>query len=143
MWSIYKIEQLDPEHELVLKYPQAVSHDGINTVFVEAPSDLTDCFVYEGSDYVEGSDLLIQMILTVGSFLVSQTDTPLVAPKVILETLFKTPHHRIWCKSHESLEAFQSDYEAVFGSPLDVTGKTFEEAQEESKQMIKSMVTSQ
>lgn len=141
MWSMYKTSSLTEEHPMVLQWPNAVSHDGVNTVFVEAPSDLTDCFVYEGPEYAEGVDPLSQMILTVGSFLVSQTDTPLVAPKSILEALFNTPHHHIWCKSHDSLEAFQSDYEAVFGAPMDTTGKTLEEAQVEAKEMIKQMVS--
>lgn len=121
MWSMYKTEYLDPEHELVIKYPKAVSHDGSNTVFVEAPSDLNGCYIVPGSFGMETpEEKLAALIMDVGNFLVNQTEQPLVASKDQLETLFHTPHHRLWCAAYESEsdQSFLDDKTSVGLDPL-------------------------
>jgi hypothetical protein len=128
-WSMYKTAHLDPEHELVQRFPNAVSHDGSNTVFVAAPSDLTDAFIVpEGLEPEE-------LLGVVGGFLVSQTTQPLVATKAQLEQLFRTPQHRLWCARYdnEADPAFLAD-KAQLSLPASMTIT-------EAKAAIKMMVS--
>ena len=111
-WSIYKTAHLS--HELAARFPHAVSHDGTNTVFVDAPTDQSNAFIVPA--YLE----LPELTFVVGKFLASQVDTPLIATREQLVTLFNTPHHRLWCAKYEDVDSLQADYEAVFSSQLAV-----------------------
>lgn len=107
LWSICKNEHL-PE-DLAARFPHAVCHDGTNTVFVATPEGTEGAFIVP--EDLELEDLII----TVGGYLATQTETPLIATKSQLIQLFNTPHHRLWCAKYTDKDALEDDYKAAFG----------------------------
>jgi hypothetical protein len=128
-WSMYETQYLPVDYELSVKYPNAVTHDDVNIVFVEAPTDWTGAVVVDAG--LSGDELMF----TVGGHLVNETANPVIATKEQLVYLFKRPEHKLWCAKYESEsdDSFIADKSAA---GLD-SGLTIAQA----KQAIRDLVT--
>jgi hypothetical protein len=133
-WSMYKTEHLTEDHELSQRFPNAVSHDGVNTLFVDVPSDTTDLFFLPNDIELE------ELVMVAGGFLVSQDTNPMLGTIDQFKKLFDTPHHRLWCGNYEDKEVLEKDHELVFGVGVD-RRKSLEVLVSESQTAIKELVT--
>ena len=108
-WTIWETAFIPSDHELLQRFPNAVSHDGKNTVFVAAPSDLTNAIV------VPPDMIMRELIDFVGQRLTAEMANPIVCTKEQLEILFHTPEHRLWCAKYENASdpGFIADKEEV------------------------------
>jgi len=114
LWSMYKNDSL-PE-DLSSRFPNAVCHDGTNTVYVTTPKDTEGAYIVPEVDPETGEPLsLEQLIVMVGGYLATQTEVPLIASKSQLIQLFSTPHHRLWCAKYDNKDTLEADYKTALG----------------------------
>lgn len=91
-------------------------HDGINTVFTwispeaEAIADKLLLFAE-----LEPNEALAY----IGHHLSVKPDIPLMAPRSLLSSLFRTPEWRLWCGQYETWQDLEADHQTVFGEGVD------------------------
>lgn len=113
LWSIYKNDQCLVEgteaNTLYLKYPNAVSHDGTNVVFVESLENSSTAMVLPE---IDNEDM---MALAAAQWLYSETSKGLLLTQSQAERLFTHPSHRLWCATYteDQMDLFESDYNYV------------------------------
>lgn len=108
MISIYKLSQIYEDgteaFQLSKKFPNAVSHDGINVVFAG----------YDGGSavHLEETANTDSLALSAAKFLFSGDVRGLLMTKEQSRNLFDHPCHRLWCGSYEDFQSdlFISDY---------------------------------
>jgi hypothetical protein len=107
LWTICN-QSIAPE-SLTTAFPHAVSHDSTNLVFVASDPD------FPALDLSQETDNLLPMA---ASALVN--NQPITLTPEQAQTLFATPHHRLWCGRYEDKISLEEDYQAVFGIGVDL-----------------------
>lgn len=137
LWSMYEVGHED--EELLAQFPHAVSHDAKNRVFVDIPEDTADAFFVPEVDE-NGDPLPLEtLIVMVGGFLATDSTHALIATKQQLQTLFSTPHHRLWCAKYTDKDELEADYQTVFGEGVD-NRKSIETLNSEARADILTMI---
>ena len=104
-WCMYKVNDMSEQAVwLRTKHPNAVSHDGVNSLFVSIPENTEGMFTLPQTD-------IDTMVMTAAAFLYKETAGMLLT-KAQAETLFRHPAHRLWCARYEEdqMDLFESDY---------------------------------
>lgn len=117
-WSIYKNDQILIEGseawQLAQKYPNAGSHDGTNTVFVEALDNPTNAFILPSVDEAGEPLSADQQALLAAQWLYSESARGMLLTQSQAEMLYTHPTHRLWCANYEYRpEQFEPDYHYV------------------------------
>ena len=119
LWTIHKTAHTLVEGsdawKLAQLWPSAVSHDGVNTIFVGSLEDAIDPFVLPTVDEV-GEPLPDQLIvLLAAQHLLGDSERGMQLTKAQAETLFAQSIHRVWCARYEegSEEQFRADYQSA------------------------------
>jgi hypothetical protein len=122
LWTICNAN-IAPE-SLTTMFPSAVCHDSTNLVFVASDPD------FPTLDLSGETDNLLPLA---ASALVN--NQPITLTPSQAQTLFATPHHRLWCGRYEDKISLEEDYQAVFGVGVDLD-KTLEVLNQEVRNAI-------
>jgi hypothetical protein len=106
LWTICN-QSIAPE-SLTTMFPNAVCHDSTNLVFVASDPD------FPTLDLSQETDNLLPIA---ASALVN--NQPITLTPEQAQTLFATPHHRLWCGRYEDKISLEEDYQDVFGIGID------------------------
>lgn len=100
--GLYLIQSSDPVNP-------GACHDGINTIYTWISQGVSDIAWRLPTD-VESMDDAKAMI---GSRMAQHPETPIIAPRGVWESLFRSPEFRLWCARYEDNDQFISDKEAL------------------------------
>lgn len=91
-------------------FPKAVSHDGVNKVYV----------AYDpGFSTLDLADIDDQQVVLAQAAQALVKETPITLTPSQAQNLFMTPHHRLWCSRYEDdMGLLAQDYESVTGTPM-------------------------
>lgn len=119
LWSIYKTSQTEvvgtEAFLLKSKYPNAISHDKTNTIFVEVVGSPVGAFTLPTTDGQGNLLTLDQEALLAAQYLFSEQANGMILTKKQAINLFTHPAHRLWCAEYEDaeVEQFEQDYNYV------------------------------
>jgi len=88
-------------------------HDGIWTVFTWISSEAEA--IAEHYQPLDG----VEPMVIIGKHLATKPETPLIAPRSVLSTLYRTPEWRLWCGQYETWQELEIDHVAAFGFGVD------------------------
>ncbi len=144
IWTIDLIPETivynTPYGDLFGRWPNAGSHDGINTVFVDyLPDDENAMKVYEMTNQ-DGSPLSGDELFYKVAPAMFSDGQPIQLYKWQAEQLFKRVEYKLYCCNYETVEDAKADYLAFFTVELDDT-KTIEELKIDIRGKLKALLS--
>lgn len=107
-WTI--VHKTKAPESLQSRFPMAVSHDGVNKVYVAWDESL---------EAVDLSPINDESTLLTSAAKALVDETAILLRPEQAQFLFLTPHHRLWCgRYEEDLELLREDYAAVTGKTM-------------------------